>query len=265
MPSAWAGAATVRATLSCPSPVADADAEVLARRIEALGIDGEARVIDAQHAMLTLRGVRGLDVVHSLIAPYRLEMTEAMDDGELLNAAVAPDAVPLGVSVRSVGRDPGALGLFASSPEALAPLGTHAPASSRLAIGCATASGAAPECEGVFVRVPAAITNADVESAEVVVDPERGVPYVAIVFTAAGASRFGLLTRGLVGRRLAIVLDDRLMSAPLVLEEISGGRASLTLGATGALEDVLAEAHALATALDVGTALSCAWALDAVN
>jgi hypothetical protein len=259
MPPAWIGSATVHATLSCPTPAASTDAEVLGRRMEALGLDGEPQVLDPQHLGLTLRGVRGPDVVRSLIAPRRLAMSEVLDGA----VTVTPDALPPDVLRRQVGRDRDE-GFFASSPRVLAPLAALAPTSSRFVIGCTSFPGEPPECEGMFVRTPEPITNADVESAEVAIDEMTGMPYVSIQLTSAGGSRFALLTRGLVQRRLAIIVDDEVMSAPVVIEEIPGGRAQITLGEQASAEETFAEASALAAWLDVGAALSCAWQIESL-
>ncbi|MFQ5666284.1 MAG: protein translocase subunit SecD [Candidatus Binatia bacterium] len=53
-------------------------------------------------------------------------------------------------------------------------------------------------------------------------------PYVALEFNARGAKLFDELTARNVGRRLAIILDNTVYSAPVIRERISGGRASIT-------------------------------------
>jgi preprotein translocase subunit SecD len=53
-------------------------------------------------------------------------------------------------------------------------------------------------------------------------------PYVALEFNARGAKQFDELTGRNVGKRLAIVLDNTVYSAPVIRERISGGRASIT-------------------------------------
>ena len=52
----------------------------------------------------------------------------------------------------------------------------------------------------------------------------RGQPSVNVEFDAAGAAAFAAVTRASVGRALAIVLDGRLLSAPVIQTEIAGGR-----------------------------------------
>jgi preprotein translocase subunit SecD len=53
-------------------------------------------------------------------------------------------------------------------------------------------------------------------------------PYVELILNSRGARLFEEITAANVGRRLAIVLDNRVYSAPVIQERISGGRASIT-------------------------------------
>ncbi len=52
-------------------------------------------------------------------------------------------------------------------------------------------------------------------------------PYVALELNARGAKEFDDLTGANVGRRLAIILDNKVYSAPVIRERIGGGRASI--------------------------------------
>jgi preprotein translocase subunit SecD len=53
-------------------------------------------------------------------------------------------------------------------------------------------------------------------------------PQVAIRFDSRGARRFDQITAASVGKRLAIVLDSRVYSAPVIQERISGGSAIIS-------------------------------------
>jgi protein-export membrane protein SecD len=55
-------------------------------------------------------------------------------------------------------------------------------------------------------------------------------PYVAIEFNGEGARIFDRITGENRGKRLAIVLDDVVYSAPVIQERITGGKASITGG-----------------------------------
>lgn len=53
-------------------------------------------------------------------------------------------------------------------------------------------------------------------------------PYVELILNDRGARLFEKITGENVGRRLAIILDNTVYSAPVIREKISGGRASIT-------------------------------------
>lgn len=57
---------------------------------------------------------------------------------------------------------------------------------------------------------------------------ENGAPVVAFSFKSVGAKKFATATRENVGRRLAIVLDGRVISAPVINSPITGGSGIIT-------------------------------------
>ncbi|MBF5045520.1 protein translocase subunit SecD [Aggregicoccus sp. 17bor-14] len=79
-------------------------------------------------------------------------------------------------------------------------------------------------------------------------------PEVSITFDAAGAREFEKLTEQWVGRRMAIVLDENVHSAPRINEKIPGGRARITMGrgAGTSMDQRLQEANTLALVLKAG-------------
>jgi preprotein translocase subunit SecD len=73
------------------------------------------------------------------------------------------------------------------------------------------------------------LTGAELTRAEVQADPNSlGNWQVAIEFTSAGARIFGEITEQNVGKRLAIILDGNVYSAPRINERIPSGRAVIT-------------------------------------
>jgi preprotein translocase subunit SecD len=76
------------------------------------------------------------------------------------------------------------------------------------------------------------LTGADLSTARVSIDQNTSEPYVSVEFNAAGAKAFGELTEANVGRRLAIVLDGNVHSAPVIRERIPSGQAQITGGFT---------------------------------
>jgi SecD/SecF fusion protein len=71
-------------------------------------------------------------------------------------------------------------------------------------------------------------------------------PYVSVDFNRRGAAEFGKITGENVKRRLAIILDNVVRSAPVIQERIGGGRAQITGSYTSE------EAHDLAIVLRAG-------------
>ena len=71
-----------------------------------------------------------------------------------------------------------------------------------------------------FRLAAAQVTGADVKTARADKDQQLGEWLVLITFTEKGQQGFTRLTRRLVGRRLAIVLDGMVVSAPNINERI---------------------------------------------
>ncbi|MCB9618448.1 MAG: protein translocase subunit SecD [Sandaracinus sp.] len=96
------------------------------------------------------------------------------------------------------------------------------------------------------------VTGEDVEDAFVSFDPQEGNrPVVSLQFNASGAAKFEEMTGRNVKRRMAIVLDGKAESAPVIQARIGGGRAQITLG-TGDYNRLFDEANALVVVLRAG-------------
>jgi preprotein translocase subunit SecD len=99
----------------------------------------------------------------------------------------------------------------------------------------------------------AEVTGQAIEDAYVANDPQQGgKPYVAITFNSQGAELFGELTGRNVKRRMAIVLDDVVASAPVIQTEIGGGHCQITLGGFRPYNEILNEANDLVLVLKAG-------------
>ena len=72
------------------------------------------------------------------------------------------------------------------------------------------------------------LTGAHLTDARVQIDSQYNDPYVSIDFDKKGARIFERITGENVQKRLAIVLDRNVYSAPVIQEEISGGAARIT-------------------------------------
>lgn len=92
----------------------------------------------------------------------------------------------------------------------------------------------------------------DLDDAFVTFDPQNGSPVVSLRFNAAGTSKFAALTTANVSKRMAIVLDKVVKSAPVINEPITGGSGQISLGSGRNREAVLDEAQMIATSLRAG-------------
>jgi preprotein translocase subunit SecD len=90
------------------------------------------------------------------------------------------------------------------------------------------------------------LTGDSLTNAEVRIDPQFNEPYVSLEFNREGGRQFARITEQNVKKRLAIVLDNWVYSAPVIQERIPGGQAQITGSFTPE------EAHDLAIVLRAG-------------
>jgi preprotein translocase subunit SecD len=83
-----------------------------------------------------------------------------------------------------------------------------------------------------LVQKKSLLTGADLATARVSIDQTTSEPYVSVELNPAGARAFAALTEANVGRRLAIILDGNVHSAPVIRERIPSGQAQITGGFT---------------------------------
>ncbi|MGC9017218.1 MAG: protein translocase subunit SecD [Caldimicrobium sp.] len=98
----------------------------------------------------------------------------------------------------------------------------------------------------ILLKKETLLTGEYLKNAQVRIDPTFNEPYVWIQFNERGAKIFEAITSVNVGRRLAIVLDEVVRSAPVIREKISGGEAQITGSFT------MEEAQDLAVVLRAG-------------
>jgi len=73
------------------------------------------------------------------------------------------------------------------------------------------------------------LTGADLSKASVAFDQQKnGNPVIQLQFSEEGAEKFGKITSENIGNPLAIILDNEVISAPIVQEVISGGQAVIS-------------------------------------
>lgn len=88
---------------------------------------------------------------------------------------------------------------------------------------------AAPNQQAMWFKLQkrADVTGRDLKFAKVSFD-DMSSPIVHLEFNAEGAAKFAQLTGSHVGEQLAIVLDNKVHSAPVIQTRITGGMATIT-------------------------------------
>lgn len=82
--------------------------------------------------------------------------------------------------------------------------------------------------EPILVEKSVVLTGEYITNAGPAFDPKTGEPYVHMSFNNRGAALFERITEENTRRQMAIVLDGKVRSAPVIRERISGGSASIT-------------------------------------
>ena len=97
-----------------------------------------------------------------------------------------------------------------------------------------------------LIKKQTLLTGAHLTDAKVQIDSQHNEPYVSLTFDKKGGRDFARITEANVKKRLAIVLDKNVYSAPVIQEKITGGQARITGSFT------TDEAHDLAIVLRAG-------------
>lgn len=109
------------------------------------------------------------------------------------------------------------------------------------------------EYQSYLVYRQAYITGDMLTDARVSIDQQKNRPYVSMNFDKNGAKLFAEVTGKFIKRKMAIVLDDKINSAPVIQSKIEGGSAMITLNSMGDYNTVFQEAKDLALVLRAGS------------
>jgi len=80
----------------------------------------------------------------------------------------------------------------------------------------------------LYVQKKVLLDQTDLKSASVITNQPVGKPRIQITFTDAGAKQLAKVTHQNIGKRLAIIIDGQLYSAPTIKSEIRGGSVEVT-------------------------------------
>ncbi|GAB4333280.1 MAG: protein translocase subunit SecDF [Desulfobulbaceae bacterium] len=98
----------------------------------------------------------------------------------------------------------------------------------------------------ILLKTPVLMTGDMVQDAKATIGGSYNEPYVSLTLTGEGKDLFAKITEQNVGKRLAIILDEVVRSAPVIRERILGGNAQISGSFT------LEEARDLAIVLRAG-------------
>jgi len=125
------------------------------------------------------------------------------------------------------------------------------PAGNTIAFGQPSADGKMLRTYTLFEKVE--LTGDDLVDARVSMGSETDPrPSVGLTMSPTGAMLFDELSARSIGKRLAIVLEDKVDSAPVIQTRISGGNANITMGGARTKQEMLTDANDLALVLKAG-------------
>ncbi len=170
--------------------------ETIRNRIDQFGVsEPDIRIQGEQRILIQLPGIKDTQRAKDLIGKTALLEFKLIDEANDLAAAL-DGTVPAGSEV-----------LYET---------TEDPATRRV------------EKTPYLVKKRTALTGAYLTDARVQIDSQYNEPYVSITFDKKGARLFERITEENVKKRLAIVLDGNIYSAPVIQEKIAGGEARIT-------------------------------------
>lgn len=202
------------------------------------------------HILVQLPGFKDPSQAKELIGRTAQLEFRMVDDNP--NALDGVGNVPDGIQFNFDGSD---RFLQSNNQKALADfLEDKAPAGRTFALGRIERMGEQTMWRSWVVEDKAALTGAYLTDARVQFggDALNQKPSVGLTFNRRGADLFEKLTGDNVGKRMAIVLDGVVDSAPVIQDRISGGSAQITMGGYRGVNETLQEAQNLALVLKAG-------------
>lgn len=206
------------------------DVAIIQQRLHSYGVEFESES-SSNTLSLVLHKVRNVDdLVREITDRSTLNFRLIAQDQQALgqtddNAALA------GASCCVDRHRDGIVAWAGPTRESLAPVIDLLDATHRadVAVECAPEHGPSA-CSAYLLEAPI-VTQDDVVSAELAMDAQTSRPYVSVHLSASAATRFEEATGASMGRALAIVVNDTILSAPRIVNRIPGGHLAVSPGA----------------------------------
>ncbi len=111
-----------------------------------------------------------------------------------------------------------------------------------------------PYYRTLTLKTKVELTGDQLTDARVQIDSQQGIqrPVVGFTLDKEGADKFGDLTEANIGKRMAIVLDGIVESAPVIQSKIPSGSGQITLGGLKPPQEIYQDASDLALVLKAG-------------
>ncbi len=224
--------------------------ETLRSRIDELGLKEPIVARQGKNAILIqLPGYKDIERARSIIGQTaQLEFKIVADDRDPLASHV--DSAPAGVVVVQRGPNHVAISedkdLLNNYLQGKAPEGTEFRLEENFRAGKV-------EYQSYLLERKAYLSGDMLTDARVSINQQKNEPYVSLSFDRNGARIFEEVTGKFTKRRLAIVLDDKVKSAPTIIQKIVGGNAMITLNSAKGFNELFKEAKDLALVLRAGS------------
>ena len=95
------------------------------------------------------------------------------------------------------------------------------------------------------------LTGDELQDASTQINSQENTPYVSMTFSPRGGQIFEEITGENINKRMAVILDGNVYTAPAIKSRIAGGRAQITLG-QGSFNQILEEARDISLVLRAG-------------
>lgn len=257
------GTAVFEVLLTAEGGEGGRDALILVQRLQSLGVRGKILESALGRVRLRLTGSENMgQALSRVLMRGKLSISPISREQGLLEPADESRAKYPALEVRQdydgssyyVARE------RAQLDELIAEARLAAPKESRIGV---EKQGEQDAVYAAFMLEPEVLSERDLRSVRVTSDNDLGAPNIQLELTPEAAKKFGELTARMVRRKLAIVIDGEIMSAPVVQSRIDGGHVSISLGRNKSQEEQFADARALAAALE-SRAMSRSWSLASI-
>jgi preprotein translocase subunit SecD len=170
--------------------------ETIRNRIDQFGVsEPDIRIQGENRILIQLPGIKDTQRAKDLIGKTALLEFKLVDEAHDVNAALNGTPPPGSEILYQIRRDP-QTGRTSKTP--------------------------------MLIKKRTALTGATLTDARVQIDSQYNEPYVSIKFDKKGARDFARITGENIKKRLAIVLDNKVYSAPVIQDKITGGEARIT-------------------------------------